>query len=138
MSRVQIKNEVVVFLPKLGLILSIAINLIFSVLIILAHVFAIPSESAIQYNFPEVYNWKTLELSELVFYGEVSKILFTTALIINGIFLLLPLLGLSLFFKNRFLRRFHVTLSIVDSLALIAIGIFSEDLIFSTLAEVTT
>ena len=113
----QTKNERLQKFAKITFFLSLIGNIIFLILISLSHVYAIRNG----------YDWTYWELSELVLYGTTAKILFNTAIIINGTLLIPMLIILSYAFHGKMHRISYLVISSLVCLSLIGLGAFSED-----------
>jgi hypothetical membrane protein len=81
--------------------------------------------TAIVYS-PE-FIWTGNALSDLGIQTGVTATLFNTGLITSGILALLFASGLFLFMRNQIVDRIGVAVFVLDTLALIAIGVFPEN-----------
>jgi hypothetical membrane protein len=81
--------------------------------------------TAITYS-PE-FSWTENALSDLGIQAGVTATLFNTGLIASGILALLFASGLFLFMRNQIVDRIGVAVFVLDTLALIAIGVFPEN-----------
>jgi hypothetical membrane protein len=81
--------------------------------------------TAIVYS-PE-FSWTGNALSDLGIQTGVTATLFNTGLITSGILALLFASGLFLFMRNQIVDRIGVAVFVLDTLALIAIGVFPEN-----------
>ncbi len=89
---------------------------IFFVLIILSQVFAIRNG----------YDYNVWEISDLVVWGEESKWLYISSMIIIGISLLFPVIPLAFYFTNRTKRIFVLIFDLLIGITLIGIGTVSK------------
>ncbi|MBD3189294.1 MAG: DUF998 domain-containing protein [Candidatus Heimdallarchaeota archaeon] len=131
MTTRKMTNKFFYHLPRISCVLNVIITILFVILIMLAHIFVQPSNIATQFGFPIEYSWQQLELSELVLYGKTSKIIFNTAVISYGTFLIIPMLSLAHMIKKSSLRIFYICVAIIDCLFLVGIGIFPEDQVYN-------
>jgi hypothetical membrane protein len=81
--------------------------------------------TAITYS-PE-FSWTENALSDLGIQAGVTATLFNTGLIASGILALLFASGLFLFMRKQTIDRVGVAIFVLDTLALIAIGVFPEN-----------
>ncbi|NHJ46945.1 MAG: DUF998 domain-containing protein [Asgard group archaeon] len=108
------KNELI---NKISFIIGLVGNVLFLVLISISHYFAIING----------FDWRTLELSELVLFDPVGKALFITACIVNGLCLYFPLIAIRNFFKEKYHKISYLIIAIMTPTFLILLGAISED-----------
>lgn len=77
-------------------------------------------------NFPQ-FSWTGNALSDLGVVEEVTAVLFNSGLIIGGILAIIFASGLFIFLRNRLLGRIGAFIFTLAALALVAIGIFTEN-----------
>lgn len=77
-------------------------------------------------SYPE-FSWTENALSDLGVQAGVTAILFNSGLIIGGFLALVFALGLFMFLREKMLGRIGVFIFVLDTLALIAIGVFPEN-----------
>ena len=113
----SIENDTKKKISKISFIICLLAEIAFLILVIIAHYYA---------NFSD-FEWQQWELSELVFGGQTSKILFDVACIISGLILCFALLTVNWYIKSTKLQAVYSTLSISSGLSLFGVGAFPED-----------
>ncbi|MEA2071468.1 MAG: DUF998 domain-containing protein [Asgard group archaeon] len=93
----------------------------FLLLIFLSHYFAVQ-------NGYIIIKW---ELSELVLYGQLAKILFNTSMIIESFLLMLLMTPFILFLEEKISKILYSIIIAVVCLSLLFVGIFPEDVFFN-------
>jgi len=77
-------------------------------------------------SYPE-FSWTENALSDLGVQTGVTAILFNSGLIIGGVLALVFALGLFMYLREKMLGRIGVFIFVLDTLALIAIGVFPKN-----------
>ena len=100
-----------------GFVFSFLGAILFLILVGLAHYYAHEAGFIL----------KVWELSELVLDSTIAKILFNSGIILYGSFLLISLIPMVKYFKEKNKHKIFIPLSIITCISLIGVGSFSED-----------
>ena len=101
----------------IGFVFSILGTILFLILVGLAHYYAHEAGHILR-------EW---ELSELVLDSNKAKILFNSGIILYGSFLLIALIPMVKYFKEKNKHKIFIPLAIITCISLIGVGAFSED-----------
>ncbi|NHJ87865.1 MAG: hypothetical protein FK734_20550, partial [Asgard group archaeon] len=107
---------------KIYFYISLTASIIFLMLVSLAHYYAIENG----------YDWQYWELSELVYYGSTSEIIFMIAVMIYSLCLLFVLIPMRIIFSIKTIRTFYLCLAILLSITLFLVGAITERIFPST------
>jgi len=100
-----------------GFVFSILGAILFLILVGLAHYYAHEAGFILK-------DW---ELSELVLDSPKAKIFFNSGIILYGSFLLISLIPMVKYFKEKNKHKIFIPLAIITCISLIGVGAFSED-----------
>ncbi|MCK5046293.1 MAG: hypothetical protein KAS22_06920 [Candidatus Heimdallarchaeota archaeon] len=100
-----------------GFVFSFLGAILFLILVGLAHYYAHEAGFIL----------KVWELSELVLDSTIAKILFNSGIILYGSFLLISLIPMVKYFKEKNKHKIFIPLAIITCISLIGVGFFSED-----------